>query len=279
MEENIPPCEPKVYQTPYGEINVERHVYQSSEGGQTYCPLETDARIFITSTPRFSKIVSNKYATMPSVSQDLADNHGRDVARSYLQNLSEAVGQCVQAVESCWHYALPKLENEVETISIGVDGANVFLRSEGYRETQVRTIALYDGEGERLHTIYQAAAPEYGKATFWQRMALEIQDVKKLYPDVKYVGIADGAKDNWSFLEPYTSTQVLDFYHATEYLADIAPAAHPRNKDLQQIWLDEQCHFLQKVDNGASQILTEMKAFRQAWKRCKKEIRKYSNFF
>ena len=85
--------EPKAYQTPYGEINIERHVYQSSEGGQTYCPLEIDARIFVTSTPRFSKMVSNKYATMPStkVSQDLADNLGQNVARSYLH-----------LVFSCW---------------------------------------------------------------------------------------------------------------------------------------------------------------------------------
>jgi len=266
--------EPQTYQTPYGEINVKRHVYQSSKGGQTYCPLEIDARIIVTSTPRFSKMVSNKYAVMPStrVSQDLADNHGRNVARSYLQNLSEAVGQYVQAVEYRWHYAPPNLKNEVETISIGVDGANIFLSQEGYRETMVGTIALYDGEAERLQTIYQAAAPEHGKATFWQRMALEIQEVKKLYPDVKYVGIADGAKDNWSFLEPYTSTQVLDFYHATEYLADIAPAAHPRNKDLQQIWLDEQCHKLKNVENGASQILQEIKTFRQ--KRLGKDVKK-----
>jgi hypothetical protein len=267
-------CEPKVYQTPYGEVNVERHVYQSSSVCQTYCPLETDARIFITSTPRFSKMVSNKYATMPStrVSQDLADNHGRNVARSYLQNLSEAVGQCVQAVESRWHYALPKLKNQVKTIGIGVDGANVFLSQEGYRETQVRTIAFYDDQCERLHTVYQAAAPEYGKATFWQRMIGEIENVKKLYPKAKYVGIADGAKDNWSFLEPHTSTQVLDFYHATEYLADIALAAHPRNKNLQQTWLDEQCHKLKHVDNGANQILTEITAFRQ--KKLGKDVKK-----
>jgi len=33
-------CEPKTYQTPYGETNIARHVYQSSAGGQTYCPLE-----------------------------------------------------------------------------------------------------------------------------------------------------------------------------------------------------------------------------------------------
>ena len=28
----------QTYQTPYGEVSVERHLYQSSRGGQTYCP-------------------------------------------------------------------------------------------------------------------------------------------------------------------------------------------------------------------------------------------------
>jgi hypothetical protein len=36
--------EPKIYQTPYGEATVERHVYQTGEGGATFCPLERDAR-------------------------------------------------------------------------------------------------------------------------------------------------------------------------------------------------------------------------------------------
>ena len=54
--------QPKAYQTPYGEISIERHVYQRSGGGKTYCPLERDARIVITSTPRFSKQVSSKMA-------------------------------------------------------------------------------------------------------------------------------------------------------------------------------------------------------------------------
>ena len=257
-------CEPKTYQTPYGVANIARHVYQSSVGGQTYCPLEIDGRVVVTSTPRFSKMVSNKYATMPStrVSADLADNHGRKVARSYLQNLSEAVGECVQAVESRWHYAIPELSKEVATIGIGVDGANIFLSQEGYRETMVGTISLYDANGERLHTIYQAASPEYGKATFWERMTNEIYDIKRQYPEANYVGIADGAKDNWSFLKPHTSTQILDFYHTTVYLEAVAPAAHPSNKDLQQTWLDEQCHKLKHADNGASEILTEMKTFR-----------------
>src|SRR5437868_13525243 len=44
---------PKTYQTPYGEAEVARHVYQRSVGGETFCPLEREARIVVTSTPRF----------------------------------------------------------------------------------------------------------------------------------------------------------------------------------------------------------------------------------
>ena len=53
---------PKTYQTPYGAVEIQRHVYQSSEGGTTFCPLEVDGRIIITSTPRFAKQLSHKYA-------------------------------------------------------------------------------------------------------------------------------------------------------------------------------------------------------------------------
>src|SRR3954462_11757680 len=33
------------YQTPYGVAPVRRHVYQSSRGGKTYCPLDREARV------------------------------------------------------------------------------------------------------------------------------------------------------------------------------------------------------------------------------------------
>ena len=35
----------QTYQTPYGDVAVDRHLYQSSRGGQTYCPLEKEGRI------------------------------------------------------------------------------------------------------------------------------------------------------------------------------------------------------------------------------------------
>ena len=45
---------PKEYQTPYGATTVSRHVYQSAKGGKTFCPLEREARIVTSATPRFA---------------------------------------------------------------------------------------------------------------------------------------------------------------------------------------------------------------------------------
>jgi len=44
----------KEYQTPYGATRVSRHVYQSPTGGKTFCPLDREARIVTSATPRES---------------------------------------------------------------------------------------------------------------------------------------------------------------------------------------------------------------------------------
>ena len=94
----------KAYQTPYGEVTVARHVYQTAQGGKTFCPLDREARIVVTSTPRFAKVVAHKcaHAAAPQVERDLAENHGRAVARASLQHVAEAVGSVVQAKEEEW---------------------------------------------------------------------------------------------------------------------------------------------------------------------------------
>ncbi len=65
----------------------------------------------------------------------------------------------------------------------------------------VGTIALYDNKGDRQDTIYVAASPEYGKETFFNRFEREIISTKERYPDAQTIGVADGAKNNWGFLD------------------------------------------------------------------------------
>jgi hypothetical protein len=43
-------------------------------------------------------------------------------------------------------------------------------------------------------------------------MDIEIERVKQNYPKVNYMGLADGAKDNWGYLQRHTGEEMLDFF-------------------------------------------------------------------
>ncbi len=252
--------EPKTYQTPYGEAVVERHVYQTSQGGPTFCPLERDARIILTSTPRFAQQVSHKYAEMAGarVVKDLGANHGRTTSLNVVQRLAEAVGTAAQAKEEPWHYATPELDVPVRTIGVGLDGTCMLLVDDGYRQAMAGTLSLYNREGERPHTIYLAATPEYGKETFYQRLGREIEHVQQLYPRAQLTGVADGSADNGNFLARYTDDSCVDFHHATGYLQGASKAAYPRSFAEREQWLEERCHRLRHKAGAARDILAEL---------------------
>jgi len=256
--------QPKHYQTPYGEVNVARHVYQTPRGGATFCPLDRDARIVVSSTPRFAKQVASKYAQMgaPQVVGDLSENHGRKVTHAFVQDVCEAVGSVAQAKEEEWHYAPAKLDEAVASVAVGMDGTCMLMCHDGYRETMVGNISLYDAQGQRLHTLYVAATPEYGKATFKGRMEREIEQVKQYYPEARVIGVADGAVENWTFLEAHTEAQVLDFYHASEYVAKVAKAVFTKKAE-REPWLNDRLHRLKHKQGTASRLIKEMEDFQQ----------------
>ena len=258
--------QPKAYQTPYGEAVVHRHVYQRSGGGKTYCPLEREARIIITSTPLFAKQVSSKlaYGSARDVQRDLAENHCRSVAVSYIQRLCESVATIIETKEESWNYVPPKMDVEIHSVAIGLDGTCMLLCDTGWREAMVGTVSLYDAEGSRQHTIYIGATPEYGKAIFLERLEREIQRTKARYPQATYIGIADGAASNWQFLTRHTSEQVLDFYHATGYLGAVAVALHPKDLSQQKQWLDQNCHALKHEKGAATQLYQKMQQISQS---------------
>jgi hypothetical protein len=258
--------QPCTYQTPYGETVVERHVYQTAAGGATFCPLEREARIILTATPRFAQQISNKYAEMAGgrVVRDLARNHGRQVSLAFVQDLSSVVAAAVQAKEETWHYATPKLEAAVRTVSIGVDGSCLLQVDAGGREVMVGTVSLYDRQGERLHTLYVAAPPEYGKEQFFRRLDREIAHVQTLYPRAAYTGIADGAADNWTYLEQHTSSQCVDFPHAVSYVQRAAKAACPRRLAERAEWVDDWCHRLKHDVGAARRFVAELQRLQGA---------------
>jgi hypothetical protein len=248
----------KIYETPWGEVILARHLYQTSAGGATLCPLEQTARITAGSaTPHLARSLGHKYANANALAvvRDLLENHGRKLSPSYVADVAAAVAGAAGApvVEQNAH-APQSGPAEVQTVVLGLDGTCALFCKEGFKQCMVGTIALYNGEGERLETIYLGQAPQGGKAEFLSRLDGEWQRIGALYPAARRVGLSDGARDYEPWLAERTTWQILDFYHATGYLAGAAPAMH-RSKAERSAWLDEACHAL-KHDAGAVQRLT-----------------------
>lgn len=255
---------PQVYETPYGPVQVERHVYQTAQGGKTYCPLENAARLILNATPRWAKIVSYKYASFgaDSVVDDLRECNGRTLSNRYCKMLGDAVGTFATAKEECWDYELPQFDRPVASASVGVDGTCMLLVDNGWRVAMTGTIALYDAQGERLHTIYLGATPEYGKEAFHARFVRELDRVKSQFPKITYLGLGDGAGDNWSFLSPLTDHQLVDFYHASEYVGKAAQAMFgPKQAKEREAWLADRLHRLKHNQGAATRLWKEMEGF------------------
>ena len=111
--------------------------------------------------------------------------------------------------------------------------------------------------GERLETIYLGQAPQCGKAEFLERLDSEWQRVCLRYPTARRVGLSDGARDYEPWLAARTDWLILDFYHASGYLA--GAAAGLRRKPLERaLWLEQACHALKHESGAAKRLAREL---------------------
>jgi hypothetical protein len=157
----------KAYQTPYGEITLYRHVYQTNEGGCTFCPLDNDARIITGSTPKLARMIGSKYSESCAgwVQKDMEDNHGRHLSKQFIQSLCSSTGDLI-AKKRNWNYAIDISGESVSTIGVSLDATCMLFCDGDYRRAMVGSISLYDSQGERLHTRYFALSPECGEEQF-----------------------------------------------------------------------------------------------------------------
>jgi hypothetical protein len=251
----------KFYETPWGEVLLDRHLYQPSHGGATLCPLEERARIVGgTATPHLARSLAHKYANANAraVVRDLEENHARKLAPSYVADVAGAVAEAAgePVVEQNAH-AAQSPPAEVSSLVLGLDGTCALFCEEGFKQCMVGTITLYDGAGERLETIYLGQAPQLAKAEFLERLDREWERLCQRYPAARRVGLSDGARDYEPWLRARTHWQILDFYHATGYLAGAA-AGLRRNSLERAQWLEQACHALKHEEGAAQRLAGEL---------------------
>ena len=88
--------------------------------------------------------------------------------------------------------------------------------------------------------------------------------MKEKFPEALYIGLADGASDNWIFLKSYTRRLLLDYYHAREYISKAAAAIFGRDLVNKARWEDQYSHDLKHKQGAAGRLIQELEKRRAA---------------
>src|SRR6516162_7435599 len=104
-----------------------------------------------------------------------------------------------------------------------------------------------------------AAAPAAPDEDAVRPLGIGLEEIAYPYP-VQFLDLViegQAVRIAWDFLGPHIDEQVLDFYHASQYLARAAAAIFKHEQEREQ-WLDEQCHNLKHKHHAAQRILREL---------------------
>jgi hypothetical protein len=255
------------YHTLYGAVAIERHLYQTSAGGETRCPLEEVCQLsFASATPLLAEVLSFKVSAMTSneVAQDLA-KQGLILSPSFIQQTAQRVGQIAVQKKQQWDVRSPAPERPVRTIATGLDGTTVPLWEEHYKEAMCGTIALYDTTGQRLATTYLGAMPESGKGQFTERFTRQVAQLQARYPRARHVVLSDGATWNWQWLETQypDAIGILDFWHAAQHLGEAADAIFDAaSSAAKTAWFERWRTLLRDEPNGVARVIRTLIYYR-----------------
>ncbi len=223
----------KRYMTMAGEITVERSLYRHSRNGETYSPMELSVGIVEQFwTPQAAKQAIHLVSLItPAEAETVFKEFGHmQPSKSSLDRLPKQLSEHWEAqrealdAQLCEHLEVPE---EATMLSVSLDGVLVPVRytrviasDSRYAEASCGTLSFYDKEGEILGTRYFSRMPEHKKKTLKSQLTQALEQVLTKRPSLEVIKIADGAKDNWTYLEDTLpqGESVLDFYHASEHL-------------------------------------------------------------
>ena len=139
----------------------------------------------------------------------------------------------------------------------------------GYQEVGCATLSFYDAEGERLSTLRMARMPEPKKATVKTMLAAELAAVLQQRPALRLVKLADGAKDNWTYLsdELPAGEEIIDFYHAAEHLKQAFDVAYGECTPKARTQFETYRHVLRDEHNGVQKVIRALTYLRDRFPR------------
>ena len=270
----------KTIMTSLGPLTYRRARYRSGASGASPVPVDESLGLvddYLTRPAAELGLLMMGHCTAREAAAFFAKIGGMTPSVSTLQRLTRTMHERWETLGPETLDSIRDAEgvpHEAVSASVSLDGVMVPLRAgedgraeASWREAACGTVSFHDARGERLKTLYLGRMPESGKVTLKAQLASEVAHIRQLRPDVRIVAIADGAADNWTFLETLSpETEVIDFWHACEHLRTASDHAVASD------WFERYREVLRHDPCGVDKVIRALRHFRDSAKPDRAEI-------
>ena len=264
----------KRYMTLAGEIELERTLYRTKRNGPTISPLELNTGIIEGFwTPQSAKQAIHLVSLLTPVEcENVFAEFG------LMSPSKSSIDRLPKHLNKYWEEQRTGLERQLfnqyeipvdaSLFAISLDGVMISTRytqilpgDSRWAEACCGTVSFYNSEGELLNTHYLARMPEQHKRTLKDQLSFYFDVIREKRPDLKVIKIADGARDNWTFLdgELPSGECVLDFYHASQHLNEAMQIIYGKNSLSSIVNYKKYRGILLEHEKGIDKVINHLK--------------------
>lgn len=281
----------KAYLTRFGEVTVIRSLYRAGADEHCLVPLELQAGIIDGYwTPGAARLATWVVAQLsPGTAAELFERHGG------MQPSASSLGRLPKELSAQWEEDREVYERRLRvvetiparavTLAVSLDGVMAPMRDgnraekraaakaagketrgpAGYQEVGCGTVSLYDAQGVLLRTVRMGRMPEKKKASLKLMLKEEVDALLKVRPDLRVVKVADGAKDNWSFLDRLVpkGTSIIDYYHAAQHLNEAVNVVLGEGTPKSLAESSRLRHLLRDDEKGVNKVITVLRRWQK----------------
>ena len=286
----------KRFLTPFGQMVLDRNLYQRDLGGSSYVPLDRQWGMegeFATVDVRESVLFACALVTPAETVELLKKSALFQPSATAIGHMLEETGVWLECEGEELNAAIRQEERVPEATQVlvtSLDGVQVRLDEDGvkqgrpverpgqapgpqtptcFKRAMVGSLSFYGAPLEeetppkRLASRYVAQMPEEKALTLKARFEAEIRHVEAaLSPSVKKVLLCDGERSLWTYADqtPLFAdyAKVVDFYHSCEHLADAAEALWGAGSPKAHQWYEDYRHQLLHQEKGADAVLRSL---------------------
>ena len=300
---------PKVFLTPFGEMQVARSLYQADAGGKSYCPLDDFWGMkdeFATEDVREAVAFSMAHLTDDETQQLFEKCAWFHPSATAIKNITDTIGNFVETHADTIMQTvqdIQQLPQETDVLVASMDGVNVLLREQGtqqgrpaqrpghkassskntaYKNAMAGAISWYalpsepEERPQRLQSCYTARMPQDGATTFKRQFEQEVLAAQEKLPQgATKIFLCDGHRAIWSYADNNPMyddyEKLIDFYHTTEHLSKAGEALFGKSSDQGKVWYNKYRGKLLDDNDGAESVLRSMIYYSQNLPKSRKE--------